>query len=222
MVIDKGKPRTSKVQLYIYPPTYKVLDKRNRGSDSTSIDDANFWLKETFLHAAGLFLSRKTSLQPSDSSENTPPVFQHIHLFVRHGSKSLSKRYPLLTISDISFFFTSHNQVNPSQIGLTSRANSKGGSLNSETTSPRNREQNFPRRKADIIFTSHMHALGVCTVSFMSCDLLHMLNQYLAHRTLIVRILKGLEDIIPYTSVHWEMLEKGSCYPTRSVAKFGL
>ncbi|KAI4116942.1 MAG: hypothetical protein LQ345_002717 [Seirophora villosa] len=30
-----------------------------------------------------------------------------------------------------------------------------------------------------------------------------------AHRTLIVRKLKGLEDIIPYTSVHWEMLEKG-------------
>ena len=30
-----------------------------------------------------------------------------------------------------------------------------------------------------------------------------------AHRTLIVRRLKGLEDIIPYTSVHWEMLEKG-------------
>ncbi|KAL8916502.1 MAG: hypothetical protein Q9208_008480 [Pyrenodesmia sp. 3 TL-2023] len=30
-----------------------------------------------------------------------------------------------------------------------------------------------------------------------------------AHRTLIVRKLKGLEKIIPYTSVHWEMLEKG-------------
>ena len=30
-----------------------------------------------------------------------------------------------------------------------------------------------------------------------------------AHRALIVRKLKGLEDIIPVTSVHWEMLEKG-------------
>ncbi|KAL6719115.1 S-glutathionyl-(chloro)hydroquinone reductase [Lecanora helva] len=30
-----------------------------------------------------------------------------------------------------------------------------------------------------------------------------------AHRTLIVRKLKGLEELIPYTSVHWEMLEKG-------------
>ncbi|KAF2838835.1 hypothetical protein M501DRAFT_1004666 [Patellaria atrata CBS 101060] len=30
-----------------------------------------------------------------------------------------------------------------------------------------------------------------------------------AHRTLIVRKLKGLEDIIPFTAVHWHMLEKG-------------
>lgn len=35
------------------------------------------------------------------------------------------------------------------------------------------------------------------------------LNCQPAHRTLIVRKLKGLEDIIPYTAVHWEMLEKG-------------
>jgi glutathionyl-hydroquinone reductase len=31
-----------------------------------------------------------------------------------------------------------------------------------------------------------------------------------AQRTLIVRKLKGLEEFIPYTSVHWEMLEKGT------------
>lgn len=30
-----------------------------------------------------------------------------------------------------------------------------------------------------------------------------------AHRALIVRKLKGLEDIIPFTSVHWHMLDKG-------------
>ncbi|KAJ9627650.1 S-glutathionyl-(chloro)hydroquinone reductase [Taxawa tesnikishii (nom. ined.)] len=30
-----------------------------------------------------------------------------------------------------------------------------------------------------------------------------------AHRVLIVRKLKGLEEFLPYTSVHWEMLEKG-------------
>lgn len=30
-----------------------------------------------------------------------------------------------------------------------------------------------------------------------------------AQRALIARKLKGLEDIIPFTAVHWEMLEKG-------------
>jgi putative glutathione S-transferase len=30
-----------------------------------------------------------------------------------------------------------------------------------------------------------------------------------AHRTLIVRKLKGLEEIVPFTSVHWHMGEKG-------------
>ncbi|TID25760.1 glutathione s-transferase [Venturia nashicola] len=35
-----------------------------------------------------------------------------------------------------------------------------------------------------------------------------------AHRTLIVRKLKGLEDFIPFTSVHWEMLEKGWRFAT--------
>ncbi|KAA6409502.1 MAG: glutathione S-transferase [Lasallia pustulata] len=36
-----------------------------------------------------------------------------------------------------------------------------------------------------------------------------------AHRTLIVRKLKGLEDIIPYTSVHWHMQEKGWRFATK-------
>jgi len=39
-------------------------------------------------------------------------------------------------------------------------------------------------------------------------------NNITAHRALIVRKLKGLEDIIPYTSVHWEMLEKGWRFAT--------
>lgn len=44
------------------------------------------------------------------------------------------------------------------------------------------------------------------------------LTQYLAHRTLIARQLKGLEEIIPYTSVHWEMLEKGeSSFPIQAL-----
>ncbi|KAF2771512.1 hypothetical protein EJ03DRAFT_30479 [Teratosphaeria nubilosa] len=35
-----------------------------------------------------------------------------------------------------------------------------------------------------------------------------------AHRALIVRKLKGLEDIIPYTSAHWHMGEKGWRFAT--------
>jgi putative glutathione S-transferase len=35
-----------------------------------------------------------------------------------------------------------------------------------------------------------------------------------AHRTLIVRKLKGLEEIIPFTSVHWSMQEKGWRFAT--------
>lgn len=35
-----------------------------------------------------------------------------------------------------------------------------------------------------------------------------------AHRTLIVRHLKGLEDIISYNSVHWHMAEKGWRFAT--------
>jgi len=37
-----------------------------------------------------------------------------------------------------------------------------------------------------------------------------------AHRTLIVRQLKGLESIIPFTSVHWHMQEKGWRFATSS------
>ncbi|OAG42463.1 hypothetical protein AYO21_03339 [Fonsecaea monophora] len=36
----------------------------------------------------------------------------------------------------------------------------------------------------------------------------------IAHRTLIVRKLKGLEEIIPFTSVHWHMAEKGWRFAT--------
>jgi len=37
-----------------------------------------------------------------------------------------------------------------------------------------------------------------------------------AHRTLIVRKLKGLEEFIPFTSVHWHMGEKGWRFSTSS------
>lgn len=37
----------------------------------------------------------------------------------------------------------------------------------------------------------------------------HLPLKSLAHRALIVRELKGLQDFLPYTSVHWHMGEKG-------------
>ncbi|KAK8191947.1 glutathione S-transferase [Phyllosticta capitalensis] len=43
-----------------------------------------------------------------------------------------------------------------------------------------------------------------------------------AHRTLIVRKIKGLEDIIGYTSVHWHMGEKGWRFATPDETKEGL
>ncbi|CAF9939886.1 MAG: S-glutathionyl-(chloro)hydroquinone reductase [Alectoria fallacina] len=106
-----------------------------------------------------------------------------------------SKDFSVLSSSDM-FYFISQVKVNRSPIGPTSRANSKEDSPNSEITSPSNQARSSPQRKADIISMSHMPVLGV------------------PHRTLIVRNLKGLEDIVPYTSVHWEMLEKGWRFAT--------
>ncbi|KAJ5321263.1 hypothetical protein N7476_004265 [Penicillium atrosanguineum] len=54
----------------------------------------------------------------------------------------------------------------------------------------------FPPRKAAIISTSPMLVHGV------------------AHRTLITRKLKGLEDIISFSSVHWHLAENGWRFAT--------
>lgn len=42
----------------------------------------------------------------------------------------------------------------------------------------------------------------------------HSLTASAAHRTLIVRKLKGLDEIIPYTCVHWHMGDKGWRFAT--------
>lgn len=64
----------------------------------------------------------------------------------------------------------------------------------------------LPRRIA-IIFTYLMLAHGVCMVRNREKERCTKLET--AHRTLIVRKLKGLEDIISFTAVSWEMLERG-------------
>ena len=66
----------------------------------------------------------------------------------------------------------------------------------------------FPQKRGGIISTLAMHAHGVWNPCF--CETMVGLTETrTAHRTLIVRRLKGLEDIIPITSVHWHMQEKG-------------
>lgn len=54
-----------------------------------------------------------------------------------------------------------------------------------------------------------MRVHGVCLFFFAEFILESWLTR-IAHRTLITRKLKGLEDIIPVTSVHWHMGEKGN------------
>ena len=75
----------------------------------------------------------------------------------------------------------------------------------------------FQQKKGDIISMFLMHVLGVGPLMQLTFAV-QMLTVYLAHRTLIVRKLKGLEDIIPYTSVHWEMLEKGGLLISQMLA----
>jgi glutathionyl-hydroquinone reductase len=95
----------------------------------------------------------------------------------------------------------------------TSRASSNEDSLLLGTPYLANREQNFRQRRIDITYMYHMLVHGVRSYSSLAgyqalnCLLIMPL---LAHRTLIARKLKGLDEIIPYTAVHWEMLEKGS------------
>ena len=82
-------------------------------------------------------------------------------------------------------------------------------SLLSEISYLRSQVRNFLRRRVAIIFMSHTLAPGVSLVIFHVYIGISRSDIITAHRTLIVRKLKGLEEFIPYTSVHWHMQEKG-------------
>jgi putative glutathione S-transferase len=82
---------------------------------------------------------------------------------------------------------------------------------NFDPPSPLNQEPLFLLKLAVTISMYLMHALGVCICS-LHCKSSLMI---IAHRTLIVRRLKGLEDIISVTSVHHLMsLTTGWRFPT--------
>lgn len=83
---------------------------------------------------------------------------------------------------------------------ITSWADRKTGEFNRDASSFRN----FISRKPGAEFPPEK-------------DRYHLYVSYAcpwAHRTLIVRKLKGLEEFIPYTSVHWHMQEKGWRFAT--------
>ena len=101
---------------------------------------------------------------------------------------------------------------------MTVLASSREDSLPLETSSLESREQSFRRRRIDITSMCHMLVHGV-RFSRTGNELISgwlLILKMLAHRTLIARKLKGLEDIIPYTSVHWHMLEKGNSHLSSS------
>ena len=106
-------------------------------------------------------------------------------------------------------FKDSRIQAKRSPTGPTNRASSNVGNRRSENGYPTSQAPNSRLKGADTTSTSPMRVLGVS--KSMHNISRHVDSYCPAHRTLIVRKLKGLEDIIPYTSVHWEMLEKGQC-----------
>jgi glutathionyl-hydroquinone reductase len=96
----------------------------------------------------------------------------------------------------------------------TTRLGSSREASRSSAISSR-KEENSRLRKAGIISMCVPSPAGQSNLSFQLT--FHSQVSYAcpwAHRTLIVRKLKGLEDVIPYTSVHWHMEEKGWRFAT--------
>ena len=127
------------------------------------------WTKKYLILYVDHLPSSEKSQQPSKPSKHLLPVFPHTRLSFHYGSTEIPKYFLVYSSSDMLFF--SQVKVNPSPTGPISQVNSREDNPNSETTSPNNQEQNFRQRKADIIYMSHMHALGVRTVSVTSCSI---------------------------------------------------
>lgn len=114
-----------------------------------------------------------------------------------------------------------------SQIGWipkTSLGNSSGENLLFGVGSPESPAQRSRLRRTGITFMCRMLVRGVRVDIFCPLNILPMRVLGLfcpekltngqmrpAHRALIARKLKGLEDIISFTSVHWHMGEYGAC-----------
>ena len=102
--------------------------------------------------------------------------------------------------------------------GILSWADKKTGTFNRQTSVFRNFISNepnaqFPAEKGRYhLYVSYACPWGM--TAFSRGTPRYSTDNEIAHRALIVRKLKGLEDIIPYTSVHWEMLEKGWRFAT--------
>ncbi|EEP75520.1 extracellular matrix protein 4 [Uncinocarpus reesii 1704] len=103
---------------------------------------------------------------------------------------------------------------------MTSRASSNANRQPFGAGSREKRVRSSRRRRIDTISMCRMRVPGVCTICTTSFSVerldggLLMMYVLLAHRTLITRKLKGLEDFIKITSVHWHMGEQGWRFAT--------
>ena len=81
-------------------------------------------------------------------------------------------------------------------------------------------ELNSLLRRAGTISTSHMPVHGVIYLRYLAYSTLVTIEANIskpnpAHRTQIIRELKGLQDIISLSVVHWHMGSKGWRFATQ-------
>lgn len=97
---------------------------------------------------------------------------------------------------------------------MTRPANSSVDSRLSGIISRKAQVRSSRRRRDGTIYMSRTPVHGVCRyIPIITPAAPYTDGSITAHRTLIVRKLKGLEEFIPFTSVHWHMLEQGTLLP---------